>query len=207
VSKTADNVVVAGTGTVWVAPAETALPTDLEPLTDPFVDLGYTTEEGVKFSLKRTQKEISAWQAAEAIRILVTAEPKTIAIELLQFDPQALMLALRGGAFELDSGGPSVGDEVVTYTPPETGASDERVLVIDAVDGEYLFRFAFARVNMQGDVTWEIVKTAATSLPLEFGVLAATPPYQILSNHPAWIEAATPETLPAAVVSSRKRKR
>ena len=80
-SLNAADVVVAGTGTVWVAPEGTALPTDLDPLASPWTDVGYVSEDGVTFTIGRETEDILAWQAAEAIRVLTTSEPKTVAFD------------------------------------------------------------------------------------------------------------------------------
>jgi hypothetical protein len=177
---TAQDVVVAGTGGVYVAPEGTELPSDLaEPGSD-FENVGYISEDGVTFTLSRDTTDLLAWQTAEAIRVLVNSEPKTIAFELLQFDRTTLLLALHGGEFE--------GADPTTYTPPETGASDVRAMVIDAKDGDVTVRFCLPRVQVQGDVSWQLVRTDAIRLPLEFGMLAADEPWQIISDAPGFTE-------------------
>jgi hypothetical protein len=173
------NVVVAGTGTVYVAPEGTPMPVDLAALAAPWVDVGYVSEDGAQFSLSRDTEEIMAWQSAEAVRVLTTAEPKTVTFELLEFDRDALLLAFRGGTFT-GAAAPW------TYEPPDAGASDVRALCIDGVDGSYEFRFCFPRVELQGDVEWSLVRTDAVRLPLEFGVLASAEKWSIVSDHPGF---------------------
>jgi hypothetical protein len=180
----ADNIVVAGSGQVYVAPDGTALPASLAALAAPWVNLGYTSDDGATIGISRETEEILAWQTVEAVRTLITSEPKTISFELLQFDTDTVALALRGGTFDDNAG-------VVTYTPAAAGVDDERAMVIDAVDGDYTFRFCFARVALTGDVEWQLLRTDATRLPLEFGVRDANPPYTILSDHPEWVATAT----------------
>lgn len=178
---TPENVVVAGTGAVYVAPEGTPLPTDLAALAAPWLELGYVGEDGVTFTLSREQEDVNAWQASEPVRSLITAEPKQVAFELLEFGtPETVELALRGGSIAVAAG-------VATYTPPDPGARDTRALVIDAVDGDETFRFAFANVSLQGDVEWSLTKSDATRLPLELGILAGG--WTILTDHPAWVAA------------------
>lgn len=172
----AGNVVVAGTGTVWVAPEGTPMPTDLAPLDDPWNDMGYVSEDGVTFTISRDQEDIGAWQSLEPVRVLVTSEPKVIAFELMEFDTESLLLAFRGGEV--------AGTTVKTYTPPDPGAEDTRAMVIDGIDGDSTFRFAFPRVGLQGDVEWSLVRSDAIRLPLEFQVLASSTKWTILSDHP-----------------------
>lgn len=180
----AGSVVVAATGSVSVAPAGTALPTDLAALASPWVDLGYVSEDGVTVNLSRDQEVVNAWQSQEPVRVLVTTEPKTITFELIQFDTKTVELALRGGTFDDASG-------IVTYTPPGAGTTDERAMVIDAVDGAHTYRFAYKRVQLQGDVEWQLVRSDAVRLPLEFGVLAASPTFVIISDSVEWVATAT----------------
>lgn len=171
----AQNVVVAGTGTVWVAPEDTPMPTDLATLADPWVDMGYVSEDGTTFTVSREQEDIGAWQSLEPVRVLVTSEPKVIAFELMEFDTDSLLLAFRGGTV--------AGTTVKTYTPPDPGASDVRAMVVDGKDGATTFRFCFPRVALQGDVEWVLTRSDAIRLPLEFQVLASEAKWTILSDH------------------------
>jgi hypothetical protein len=172
----AANVVVAGTGHVWVAPDGTTLPADLDPLDDPWTDIGYISEDGVTFTISRDQTDIAAWQSLEPVRVLITSEPKVIGFELMEFDEDTLVLAFRGGTV--------VAGPPAKYTPPDAGASDVRAMVVDGIDGAYTFRFVFPRVSLQGDVEWNLNRSDAVRFPLEFQVLASTTSWYIMSDHP-----------------------
>ena len=94
----ASNVVVASFGHIYIAPEGTALPTDVATaLPAAWVDVGYVGEDGVTFSLSRDTEDVMAWQSTEAVRRLITAEPKELSFELLEFDPESVQLAFRGG--------------------------------------------------------------------------------------------------------------
>ena len=179
-SKQPTHVTVAGTGTVWLAPEGTAIPTGLTAPPSPWLDAGYTSEDGVTISLSRDQEEINAWQAVDPVRVLVTAEPKTIAFELLEFDRESIVLAFRGGTWTGTDPGPFV------YEPPIAGAQDVRAMLIDAFDGAQQFRLVYPRVQLQGDVEFSLVRTDAVRLPLEFAVLASTPPWSIVGDLPGF---------------------
>jgi len=172
----AQNVVVAGSGAVWVAPEGTPMPADLTALVTPWVDVGYVSEDGVTFTVSREQEEIRAWQSLDPVRVLVTGEPKTIAFELLEFDEDTLILMLRGGTV--------TGTTTKVYTPPDPGVQDVRAMVIDGVDGAYTFRFCFPRVSLSGDVEWTLARSDAIRAPLEFSVLSSAAKWTILTNHP-----------------------
>jgi hypothetical protein len=178
-NKQPTHVTVAGTGTVWVAPEGTAIPADLADPPDPWLDIGYTSDDGVTITMSRDQEDINAWQSTDPVRVLVTAEPKTVEMELLEFDRESIMLAYRGGTWA-GSAAP------YTYTPPVPGASDVRAMLIDAVDGGFQFRFVFPRVQIQGDVETTLARTDAVRLPLELAVLASTPSWSIVGDLPGF---------------------
>lgn len=184
-SKQPTHVTVAGTGTVWVAPEGTAIPADLAAPPSPWLDAGYTSDDGVTISLSRDQEEINAWQAVDPVRVLVTAEPKTIAFELLEFDRESIVLAFRGGSWTGTDPGP------FTYSPPVAGAQDVRAMLIDAFDSGKQFRLIYPRVQLQGDVEFSLVRTDAVRLPLEFAVLASTPPWSIVGDLPGFTTTGT----------------
>ncbi|HKE79056.1 MAG TPA: hypothetical protein VKB54_07095 [Solirubrobacteraceae bacterium] len=173
------HVTVAGTGAVYVAPEGTALPVDLAEPPAPFVDVGFVGEDGCSFTFSRDQEEINAWQSAEPVRVLITSEPKTIEFELLEFDRDSLLLAFRGGSFA-GAAAP------YTYTPPDPGVSDVRAMVIDGKDGAQTFRFCFPRVQLQGDLEFALLRTDAVRLAMEFGVLASTTKWSIVSDLPGF---------------------
>jgi hypothetical protein len=198
----AQHVVVAGTGAVYVAPEGTALPADLvTPLPATWVDIGYIGEDGVTFTFSREQEDVMAWQVSTPVRVLVTNEPITVEYELEQFDREAVLLAFRGGAF-------TGATAPFTYTPPDAGASDVRAMTIDAVDGDYTFRFTFPRLQISDDVALQLVRTDVIRLPLTFNVLAAPTKWAIISDHPAFSTAGllAAESAPAASASASPSK-
>jgi hypothetical protein len=173
------HVAVAGTGHVWVAPEGTPIPTNLDELADPWVDVGYISDDGAQFSFSRDQEEITAWQSSEPVRVLITAEPKTITFELLEFDRESVELAFRGG--EWSSSTPAI------YTPPDPGASDIRAMAVDGIDGTIgEFRFTFPRVSLSGDVEFSLVRSDAVRLPLEFTVLGSAEKWQLIGDLPGF---------------------
>jgi len=170
---------VAGTGNVYLAPAGTALPTDVgTALTADWVDAGYITEDGVTFTLGRETEDLNAWQGSK-IRVLTTGEPKTIEFSLMQSNKENLPFILGGGAITGTAG-------EYKYTPPAAGVNTERAMVVEFTDGAVSYRYCFPRVQLEGDVSFSLTRTGALEYPSTWGVLDASPAYLILTNDPAF---------------------
>ena len=174
----ADEVRVAGTGRVYTAPKGTALPTTVDSaLPADWTDLGYVTTDGVSFTFSRETEDLAAWQG-DKIRVLSLSEPKMVEFTLMQTDAAVLETAFGGGTVETDAG-------VTTYTPPLRGENVERSMVIEFLDDDITYRYAFSRVQQEGDVNFVLTREGAVEYPVTFGVLEATPAYTIITNDPA----------------------
>jgi hypothetical protein len=174
----ADEVRVAGTGRVYTAPKGTALPTTVDSaLPADWTDLGYVTTDGVSFTFSRETEDLAAWQG-DKIRVLSLSEPKMVEFTLMQTDAAVLETAFGGGTVETDAG-------VTTYTPPLRGENVERSMVIEFLDDDITYRYAFGRVQQEGDVNFVLTREGAVEYPVTFGVLEATPAYTIITNDPA----------------------
>ena len=174
----ADEVRVAGTGRVYTAPKGTALPTTVDSaLPADWTDLGYVTTDGVSFTFSRDTEDLAAWQG-DKIRVLSLSEPKMVEFTLMQTDAAVLETAFGGGTVV-------TADGVTTYTPPLRGENVERSMVIEFLDDDITYRYAFARVQQEGDVNFVLTREGAVEYPVTFGVLEATPAYTIITNDPA----------------------
>ena len=70
----ADNVVVAITGAVYVAPTGTTPPTDSDTALDPaFVGVGYLSEDAVSETIAVDTNDIVAWQNSDTVRKVITS--------------------------------------------------------------------------------------------------------------------------------------
>lgn len=100
-----------------------------------------------------------------------------VSFELMQFDPVSFNLAMQGGTL---SGG--------VWEPPVPGTQEVKAMVIYGVDGDYNFRFYFPRVQVNGAVEFNMNRSDAIRLPLEFKVLASASSWYFESDHPAWAD-------------------
>lgn len=119
-----DNVRVAVTGAVYVAPTGTTAPTTSSSALDAgFVDLGYVSADGITESIDRTTNQIRAWQNGSLVRE-VTSEG-TYSVEMTFIETNEAVLELyygttnASGEFSID--------------PTSTGGRQS--FVIDVVDG------------------------------------------------------------------------
>lgn len=174
---------VAGAGHVYVAPSGTALPTDLTPLSNAYIDLGYVTEDGVAFSFGREVEDLNAWQG-DKIRTLSTKEPASTTFALMQTNATILTVAFGGGTVTETGTAPNV---VYKFTPPSSGTNTERVLVIEFNDGAAItYRYLIPRSQIEGNVDFTLTRSGALTYPLTFGILdnGDNPKFNILSNDP-----------------------
>lgn len=138
-----------------------------EAATPDFVDLGYTTEDGVTFTATPTVEDIGAWQKATPVRRLVTARALTAAYSLEQWNQDNFSLAFGGGQWSEPAAG------VFRYDPPaDTEALAEYAKVIDFADGDRHFRVVILRGNVTEAVETTLQRTGASVLPITFSALS-----------------------------------
>ena len=162
----ASEIIVAGSGEVYVAAVGTALPTTAtETLNAAFVGLGYHTEDGVSISVSPTVEEFMAWQSRQAIRREMTAQEIQVSFSLQQWNEETLPLAFGGGAISSVSGG-------YRYDfPTDTASLVEKAMIVDCVDGSENHRFVFTRGTVVEAVETQFSRGATALLPITFKVL------------------------------------
>lgn len=162
-----DQILVAGGGKVLVAPVGSTAPTDTTTAWDAaFKDLGYTSDDGVVLRPNLSVQDINAWQSFEPVRRVVTGRGMTIAFTLLQMTREALLIAFNGGSF--------TGTTTVTYAPGTAGNIYERMLGVEAVDGDKIVRLIVPRVEISdvGDIPF--TKTGPANIPLTLAMLGTS---------------------------------
>lgn len=173
------NVTVAGTGHIYTAPIGTTLPTALAAPAGAWIEVGYTTDAGVTMTQAVNTTDLYTWQDVAAVRVLTTQRTLTIAAELMEYTPVNLITALGGGTF---TSGASTG----TVDFPIAGSNAITMMIVDAADGAYTFRYVFTRVQVDGALAFNLQKAASADLPITWTNLSGTAP-QLRSNHPAYL--------------------
>ncbi len=163
----ATQIVVAGTGTISIAPHGTAIPADtaVHSALDPaYVDLGFTTDDGVTIRDAVEVEDIPAWQSLYPVRRVITGYSGAVLFDLLQWSEDIFIQVLHGAVTE------PVADTVHEFTPTRDGVLAEKTLIVDFTDGAELYRWIFHRVTLGAQIEIPIDKKSAGVIPTEWGV-------------------------------------
>jgi len=191
----ASEIRVAGTGRVLVAPPNTPAPANFT--TDwaaPWVDLGYTSVDGVKFTKKDKLDPIDTWQTIAAIRYVYSDRDLSVKFVLLQVNADTLPFFFGGGA--VSSGAAGLSYEIAA-APQVT----EKALGIEFKDGPSItHRFVIPRgVVTETD---ETTLTRTTSIKLGVTFTALTPINTRSEPLAVWSMNQTSPTVAAATVQA-----
>ncbi len=176
------EVVVAGTGHLWVGTVGITLPApDSDPTTPPgaFVDLGYTEEDGVTLRGVTEVSEFNVWQNSSPVRRSRTLQVQEVVTNLVQWNEATLVAAFGGGTVS--------GGSFPTYTFPVAGdALAEYAVVLDWQDGLRNFRLVVPRMNSGlEDVESQLNADNMAVLPLTLRSLATIVAPYIISDDAA----------------------
>jgi hypothetical protein len=163
----ASEIRVAGSGRVLVAPAGTAAPADFtKDWVSPWLDLGYTTSDGVKFTKKDKLDPVDTWQTTASVRLLYSDRDLSLKFTLLQINADTLPFFFGGGAVQSGAG-------MVSFQIAAAPRVDERTLGIEFRDGPAVtHRFVVPRgVVTETDET-VFSRTSAVKLGITFTALA-----------------------------------
>ena len=166
--KSSSQIRVGANGTVFVAPVGTVAPTDIATAwAAAWVDLGFTSEEGVTFRDSKTTEKIAVWQMFSAARYIVTDADTNCSFVLRQWSKDTVKLAFGGGTITTTVGPPAH----YLYTPPAPGTVDERALGIEWIDGTVTYRLVMPKVMVTEGVETNLTRTNASDLPITVGVM------------------------------------
>jgi hypothetical protein len=163
------------TGNLWRAPALTAAPVDSSaPLTTPWVNLGYTSDDGFTVTTKPNTTDIMVWQSIYPARVRVVEE-LDFKFKLAQDNEESVMLAFGGGSWD-------TAKEV--YTPPQPGEVYENAFCFDVIDGPNTIRYYVARaiVSDVADIVHKADEMIGYELTIKvLGVSSGGDPWQRIS--------------------------
>lgn len=169
-SKDTTELVVAGSGSVYVAPYGTALPTQYNTaLNAAFVDLGYTTEDGLTWGSTPTVEKFAAWQSRQPVRVALTALEQRLTASFQQWNERTIITAFGGGDFIQMAAGS------FKYVPIDDDEQlDEVSIVAEWQDGDEDYRIVIPRAIVTESVEVSLNRTSLAVLPITFDVLKAS---------------------------------
>jgi hypothetical protein len=178
-----DELIVAADARVYIAPVGTAGPTNIATaLNAAFVDLGYTSEDGIDLTPGMDIAEIRAHQNLYPVRRVITGRSLDIGLTLLQWNEESIKLAFGGGTVATATG-------VYTFTPPDADDDlDFRAMVLSWTDGSKGYRLHAPKVIVSdiGDIT--LARSDAAGLPITFSIVATdgAQPFSFITNDPGF---------------------
>jgi len=182
-SNTSSEIVVGSAGQVYIAPVGSTLPSSTTTAVDAaFFDLGYISEDGVTWTNSVDVQDINAFQSLLPVRRVVTGRTTELSFTLRQWNAATFSFALGGGSFD------TVGSDYI-FTPPANGAAlQEFSVVFDWADGDKKYRLIIARAAVTDSVETQIVRNAASDLPIKLSVFGSddTDAYELYTNDPAF---------------------
>lgn len=182
-----DAVRVGVTGTVYVAPKGTALPTDVTTsLNAAFESVGFISEDALTESLSITTERLKAWQRPVGIRSLTTDIEWTFQFGMLETSPLALELFYAGAESTVDTG-------IATTTISATPSSPQKAMVVEIVDGDVITRYAIPVVEIGDRDEVEHTNSAGTVWGVTVNVMGSSLDdlgYRI-TNDPAFVALAS----------------
>lgn len=177
-------------GSLYMAPVGTAMPTDVAAaMAAAWKELGYLSEDGPSLEASTDKEQIRAWQSLDPVRTNLTERSMTTSFTLLQRNLNTLQLAFGGGTVTTTGTAPN---EVHTFTPPgDDNTVFERAFVLEVVDGTLKDRFLLYRgqPNLNGAVPFK--RDEASGFEIEINHLrSADGTWKLESNDAAVASAA-----------------
>ena len=186
-----DEIRIAGTFSVFAAPEGTVVadevPADRDAydldngLDAAFIEVGFTSPDGSKFTDSKTVVKIPVHQRFRAPRTIVTERSTMADFVMRQFNADNVPLAFGGGAVTEPTAG------TYKYTPPAVEDLDYRVYVLDTIDGDIIYRYVIKRGMVSSNTETQMSRTAASDLPITIEADEPTEgqAWYLLSNDPA----------------------
>ena len=159
----ANNIVVAGSGKVYIAVTTTVAPTNYTTaLNAAFLagELGFISDEGATFTEGRDIVDINVWQSLYPARKLETGRTVDISFAVREFNKRAVEFALGGTV--------AVNAAEWKYTPPAAGTVNLKSMVMEWTDGSKGYRLYVPTGLVTAPVETALTRTAAADLPITF---------------------------------------
>ncbi|MBZ3908787.1 phage tail protein [Streptomyces brasiliscabiei] len=166
----ANEIRVAGTGRILVAPVGTTAPTDVTSAWGSgWKDLGYTSQDGIKLAKKDKLDPVETWQSVSPARFIYSDRDLTVKFQLLQLNEDTLPFFMGGDAVAETT----TGSGVYKYELAADPKFNEKAMGIEFSDGtDITYRFVVSRGQVTETEELSLTRTASIKLGVTFTALA-----------------------------------
>ncbi|MGI5457053.1 phage tail protein [Streptomyces sp. CA-249302] len=166
----ANEIRVAGTGRILVAPVGTAAPTDTTTAwAAAWKDLGYTSTDGIKLSKKDKLDPVETWQSVSPARFIYSDRDLTVKFQLLQLNEDTLPFFMGGDTLAETA----TGSGIYKYELGSAPKFNEKALGIEFTDGSSItYRFVLPRGQVTDSEELSLTRTTSIKLGVTFTALA-----------------------------------
>ncbi|MFD5792265.1 MULTISPECIES: phage tail tube protein [Streptomyces] len=177
---------IAGTGNVWWAPAGTTVK-ETTALAAPWVNLGFTSSDGVKFNKKDKNDPVDTWQSMAPARFMLSDRDLTLKFQLLQINKDTFPFYLGVPSSSIVASGSTT--ETTAQKIDISGApggQDQRALAIDFTDNNGTKDLRYRLVIPYGAVSeveeLSLSRSGAVKLGVTFTALSGDDPTKPLAT-------------------------
>lgn len=176
---------IGASGTVYIGtPGATVTAPTAERSTpdSDLVEVGFISEDGVKFRDSKDVGALKAWQTPYDVRRFVTGRNFEVEFSMEQWNWHTLPLAFGGGTLTEPTSGH------YKYVPPDADDLDERALVIDWVDGTRSYRLWVPKGIVTAQVEVNVKRDEGAMFPVTFGAIfdGTNPAFTIFTDDAAF---------------------
>ncbi|MGW2746960.1 phage tail tube protein [Streptomyces sp. NPDC001450] len=177
---------IAGTGNVWWAPAGTTVK-ETTPLASPWVNLGFTSSDGVKFNKKDKNDPVDTWQSMAPARFMLSDRDLTLKFQLLQINKDTFPFYLGVPSSSIVASGSTTettAQKIEISGAP--GGQDQRALAIDFADNNgtkdlrYRLLIPYGAVSEVEELS--LSRSGAVKLGVTFTALSGDDPTKPLAT-------------------------
>ncbi|MDX3711352.1 phage tail tube protein [Streptomyces europaeiscabiei] len=166
----ANEIRVAGTGRILVAPVGTTAPTDVTSAWGSgWKDLGFTSQDGIKLAKKDKLDPVETWQSVSPARFIYSDRDLTVKFQLLQLNEDTLPFFMGGDTVAETT----TGSGVYKYELAADPKFNEKAMGIEFSDGtDITYRFVVSRGQVTESEELSLTRTASIKLGVTFTALA-----------------------------------
>jgi hypothetical protein len=190
VAQTTARILVPGQAHVFLGPVGTAAPINpVVALNVAMIEVGFFTEDSLKFSTSPNIESVTSHQSAYPTRRMETATEATVECDLQEWS-SANFASVYGGGTTTEIT-PATVPPSYKFSPPAIGSRAEVMAIVKIIDGAKTYLLIVPRAMQTEGVAHELNRTAESVLPLRLSVLGSSvgDPYYWMTTDPSWAAA------------------